>query len=250
MISLINSALGATINTNLPGPYSVATGGPVAIVANAYYLALALGGLLAFGSIVYAGIKWTASRGNTTAIGDAQDQITQAVIGLLILLGTYIILNTINPTLTLLQIPQLTEIKSEVAGAGALGNQVCSGKSQGTCPLLTGLECKNTGDAANPNWACKPKPDAFWVCRDSALTVKFCVRQVAGGPGGAGGSTCNSNCLATYSKNCTFDANPPSGGCAGLISGSTCGGAVYGSCPKPGQNCVDVDPSVGSFVCI
>ncbi len=178
-----------TINTNLPGPYSVATGGPVAIVANAYYLALALGGLLAFGSIVYAGIKWTASRGNASQISDAQDQITQAVIGLLILLGTYIILNTINPTLTLLNIPQLTEIKSEVAAGGGPAvpptqeySCFSGGNSGDTCyadsscngECASGETCKTDAECTALPPAPAPGACASGECVSIAGVVSFC----------------------------------------------------------------------------
>ncbi|TSC59779.1 MAG: hypothetical protein LiPW15_799, partial [Parcubacteria group bacterium LiPW_15] len=39
---LLNIALAAEINTNLPGPYDVAVTGPVGFIANFYYFALGL----------------------------------------------------------------------------------------------------------------------------------------------------------------------------------------------------------------
>jgi len=130
----------AVIDTNLPGPYSVSSTGPVAIVGNIYYFALGIGGLLAFGSIVYAGIKWAASQGNPSSISDAKDQITQAALGLVMLMGAYIILNTINPQLTILEIPKLTAVKEAAEGAPPAGPT-----STSTCPigpLITGDDPK------------------------------------------------------------------------------------------------------------
>ena len=77
---------------------------PVGLVNDFYNLALIVSGLLAFAVVVYAGIKYTISGGNASVQGDAKDQIKQAFLGLLLLLGAYIILNTINPRLTRLSI--------------------------------------------------------------------------------------------------------------------------------------------------
>lgn len=213
MISLINSALGATINTNLPGPYSVATGGPVAIVANAYYLALALGGLLAFGSIVYAGIKWTASRGNASVISDAQDQITQAVIGLLILLGTYIILNTINPTLTLLNIPQLSEIKSEVVAPPPSGGNpndgYCTKEHSGACSLIS-QSCEKQDDGT---FSCVVRNEAMWACYNGNSMLKACYPVGSSDIGNnlPKKSQCDTYCQENFKLDCVASIKPKSG---------------------------------------
>ena len=131
----------AVINVDLPGPYDVSATGPVGFIANFYYFALGLGGLLAFGSIVYAGIKWTTSQGNPGTISDAKDQIVQALWGLVLLGGAFVILNTINPELTILQIPKLGEI--EVATSTP---PVAEGEcSSGDCVSISGVvaNCKN-----------------------------------------------------------------------------------------------------------
>ncbi len=80
-------------------------------VTNIYNFALLLGGLLAFGAIVYGAARYTLSAGSPSAQSDARDQITQALIGLTLLLGAYIVLNTINPSLTSFTLPALKEIK-------------------------------------------------------------------------------------------------------------------------------------------
>jgi hypothetical protein len=97
------SALAATINTNIPGtaPYVNNPGG---WVANFYQFALLLGGLLAFGAIVYGGITYTLSAGNPEKQSDAKSRITQALLGLTLLLGAYLVLNFLNPKLTVLEL--------------------------------------------------------------------------------------------------------------------------------------------------
>jgi hypothetical protein len=59
--------------------------------------AFKLAGVLAFAMIVYAGFQYLTSGGNTAQQKDAQERITGAIIGLLLLFAFYIILYTINP---------------------------------------------------------------------------------------------------------------------------------------------------------
>ena len=69
-------------------------------IANFYQWALGIGGLVALGIIVFGGILYTVSAGNASKQDDAKQWITGALIGLLLLFGSYLILNTINPELT------------------------------------------------------------------------------------------------------------------------------------------------------
>jgi len=136
----------AEISTNLPGPYDVAETGPVGIIANAYYIALGIGGLLAFGSIVYAGIRWTTSQGNPGTISDAKDQIVQALWGLVLLGGAYVILNTINPELTVLRLPALGEIVAPAGTTSSSTPPAAEGEcSSGECVSISSVvaTCKN-----------------------------------------------------------------------------------------------------------
>jgi hypothetical protein len=61
--------------------------------------ALSIGGLLALGVIISGGILYIASAGNASLQKDAKDRIFNAVFGLLILAGSFVILNTINPAI-------------------------------------------------------------------------------------------------------------------------------------------------------
>lgn len=69
------------------------------IVSDLYQLALGVSGLLAFGSIVYGAIVYTLAAGNPSGQTEGKEWIKQALLGLLLLAGAYIILNTINPAL-------------------------------------------------------------------------------------------------------------------------------------------------------
>jgi len=74
-------------------------------VSNLYNFALGAGTILALGIFVYAGVRYAASGGSSTAIGDARKWMTAAVLGLLILFGSYVFLKTINPDLLTLRDP-------------------------------------------------------------------------------------------------------------------------------------------------
>jgi hypothetical protein len=65
-----------------------------------YTFGIVLAVFFAIVFIVYAAIQFVVSRGDTGKIMDARDRITSAVYGLLLLIGAVLILNTINPELT------------------------------------------------------------------------------------------------------------------------------------------------------
>jgi len=72
-----------------------------------YYFALGIAGLTAMVMIIIAGFQWLTSAGNYSKAGQAKSRMSNAVFGLLILLGAYLLLNTINPSLTRLKEPLL-----------------------------------------------------------------------------------------------------------------------------------------------
>lgn len=116
----------AGINANLPGSYSLEDSGPVAIVANFYEFALMAAGILAFGAIVYGALRRVTSVGNPSAISEANDWITSALLGLLLLLGAYLVLNTINPELVTLELPRLEKVGGIPPSGGGVGASATS----------------------------------------------------------------------------------------------------------------------------
>ena len=75
-----------------------------------YLFGIVLGAFVAVGTIVFAGIKYAASRGNVGTIDDAKKMIMDALWGLLLLLGVYLILTFINPDLVKLDVSVGTPI--------------------------------------------------------------------------------------------------------------------------------------------
>ena len=68
---------------------------------------LGLAGLFALIQIVRGGIQRAVSGGNPSAVGEANDMIWQAILGLVLALSAYLILNTINPDLVNLKFAPL-----------------------------------------------------------------------------------------------------------------------------------------------
>lgn len=106
MILSSGSALAAETNigVGIPGDQDTVSEGsanPAGVVANAYQFALMIGGLMAFVMIVYGAVKYTAAGGNSSVQSDAKDRITQALLGLALLVGAAIVLSTISPRFSL-----------------------------------------------------------------------------------------------------------------------------------------------------
>jgi len=65
-----------------------------------YEWGLAIGGVLAFVSLIFGGVLYLSSAGKPEGVKEARDRISSAILGLILLFGCWLILNTINPDLT------------------------------------------------------------------------------------------------------------------------------------------------------
>lgn len=123
---------------------------PAGYIARLYTFSLMIAGLLAFASIVYGSVKYILSAGIVSMQTEAKEQITQAIFGLVLLLGAFIILYTINPNLVNLRNPSLevinikqiiNEAKVEEGGqklagtTGGGGDPLCQDSISGTVGL-------------------------------------------------------------------------------------------------------------------
>jgi hypothetical protein len=70
-----------------------------------YYTIIGISGLAAFIMLIWAGIQWMSSSGNPTKTSEAKERIKQALLGLLLVLTSFIIIQIINPELTILKDP-------------------------------------------------------------------------------------------------------------------------------------------------
>ncbi len=75
-----------------------------------YYFIVGISGFAAFVMLVWGGFDWLTSAGSPSKITEAKDKISSALIGLLLILASFLILQVINPELTTLNLPGLTPL--------------------------------------------------------------------------------------------------------------------------------------------
>ena len=138
----------ATVNLNIPGS-SVPSADIPGIIRNIYDFALLAAGILAFGAIVWGGIRYATGKGNPSSETEGKSWITNALLGLLLLVGAYIILYTINPQLVSLQIMGVTALSGTSAGPGA-------GAGTGPGTGATGCASGSCQSLSGGGFACKP----------------------------------------------------------------------------------------------
>ncbi len=69
------------------------------LIGNIFNFSIQILGLIIFVIIVISGFQWLTAGGNVGTISKAQSRITQALLGAIILLASFLILKTINPDL-------------------------------------------------------------------------------------------------------------------------------------------------------
>lgn len=92
-----------------------------------YEWGVALGGLAVFAMLLWAGIEYLTSAGDPKKMGSAINRIQSSILGLILLLASWLILNTINPELV-----QLKELPTIWDERGFMGLQMEDPK--GTVP--------------------------------------------------------------------------------------------------------------------
>lgn len=172
----------ANSTVNLPsGGYTPLPGGLGAYVANFYTAALMFGGVLAFAVLMFAAAEYTLSGGNPSKQSDARDRIEQALLGLLLLLGAFIVLNAINPELVDIRLNQLREIKSVDPGLLSRTPGLVGGPCRATSPPCnTGLTCSSGGvciDPSGPPGATCTIPGAGPCSPEGIKLVADCFRD-------------------------------------------------------------------------
>ena len=79
-------------------------------IVRLYQFGLMIAGLLALGAIMYGAVLYTLSAGNFTSKEEGKEWMKNAVYGLVLLFGAYLILYTINPNLVKLTSPTITTL--------------------------------------------------------------------------------------------------------------------------------------------
>lgn len=77
-----------------------------------FNLAIMIAGIVAFGALVFGGIRYLTSGGSPSTQKDASGQIAAGFFSLIILLSSYLILVTIDPQLVVFSLPPLEKLLS------------------------------------------------------------------------------------------------------------------------------------------
>lgn len=86
-------------------------GSYIALLYN-YLIGVAV--IVAIVMIMYGGFRWITAAGSPEKIGQAKSTIVSAIVGLLLALFSYTLLNTINPALVRLEMPRIKMIRGIV----------------------------------------------------------------------------------------------------------------------------------------
>ncbi len=83
-------------------------------IAGIYYLGVRLGGLIALLMLMIGGAEWVFAQGSPEKISKSKERMVNALVGLMLLLVSYTILNLINPQLVNLKPLNLEPVKAIV----------------------------------------------------------------------------------------------------------------------------------------
>ncbi|MBI2099522.1 hypothetical protein HYT45_03920 [Candidatus Uhrbacteria bacterium] len=176
-------------------------------IAGLYRYSISIAAILAGIMITVGGVKWLTAAGNAALIESAKKTISGALIGLILVMSSYVILNTINPQLVKLKVPTIRSvprsalnIRETIVDAGGYRDRtacdndplnVCPGggcvwDSQGQrCTTIAGGGRQGElggvcGPAASPS---QPEPTETNPRVGCTGNQEYCVRATAGGGG-------------------------------------------------------------------
>jgi len=133
-----------TINPDIPQLQGIANTSPCGWIVNFYGFALFFSGILAFGAIVFGGFMYATSAGNPSRQGTGKSYIQSALLGMLLLVGAYLILNVINPNLTTCSLPTLAPVQVASAppttsGGGVFGSVAATDLAKAGVSVKSGV---------------------------------------------------------------------------------------------------------------
>jgi len=133
-----------------------------------YLFAIGICGAVALTAILLGAIKYVGAAGNPSKMTDAKEQIFSAILGVIILLSSYLILNTINPDLVLLN----PNPGGAMTAGTTTGNTTGNTGNYCYCTDVDGMSYhSSTGDGEDCAWYC----DAY--CRNDGFVSGSCRSQ-------------------------------------------------------------------------
>ncbi|HBA36626.1 TPA: hypothetical protein DCZ15_01995 [Candidatus Falkowbacteria bacterium] len=141
-----------------------------------YDYGLAISGILAAIVLMAGGVLWLTSAGNDTKITQAKELISGSVIGIIILSGSWIILNTINPNLWKLKEISVTGIAKRTYCCDPDKGLVPAGED-GTCVL--GESCPIDKNCQQVNTSYKCVKQDIVCCEYPGIRYKTCLNDIS-----------------------------------------------------------------------
>lgn len=195
-------------------------------VVRAYNYALGFVLMIAIIMVMVGGVQWILARGGG-GVEAAKKRISNAVLGVILLLAAYLILNTISPAIVKLSLPRIPLNKANKFAFSDVSN--CGGYKDAS-------SCSANAVGINKGWNCvAPIGTTSTGCRWDA-TSKTCVLAPPAASGGLfaqcpNGNECQSG-LTCVKMNLTFGCTA----CTDGKIGSPC--ASSGDCAE-GAECDD-----------
>ncbi|MFA5131491.1 MAG: pilin [Patescibacteria group bacterium] len=135
-----------------------------------YNYGLAAAGILAALILMGGGVLWLTSGGDAGKVGQAKELITGSIVGVVILVCAWVILNTINPNLVNLQPIETTVVKKIAYCCDSkLGNVMMD--KDGNCP--SGKACEN-------GLTCLKMDSTSYSCAENRICCQCGVHCVGG----------------------------------------------------------------------
>lgn len=213
-LSVINPALALEVDLveelgkGITSPEMTVTDESIAAyIVRFYWFAVGAAGIVAVTVIVGGAIYYMTSSGSPDKQNDAKNYITSALWGVALLLGSYLILNTINPQITALKppggdLPSCSEVPDGKPGIDCLPEvprvlPTCTGEKPGEEPgenclpaCLEGESACGIGEIVEEGKDCVECAYAIKICPTVALPPT-CLAKIEGINGtisGASGS--------------------------------------------------------------
>ncbi len=125
----------------IPGMQTNAT--LTSYLSGLYNFLISIVGVLAMAVIVYGGMRYVVSAGNPAAMEDAKEAIWAAVYGLALALGSWLIINIVNPDMLVLKNPGVGLAPGKYSAAG--NTNVCVGRPNSDAFSTIPYDAKDSG---------------------------------------------------------------------------------------------------------
>ncbi|MBU0670900.1 hypothetical protein KKF29_01955 [Patescibacteria group bacterium] len=127
--------LGYKLEVPLPPGVTTVSGLPQ-YIGVIYNFSIGLLAILALLMVVFGGFSWITAAGNETKITAAKTTVVQAIIGLVIGLGSFVLLTTINPNLVTFSF-SIPNIETSYSGSTSSSGSGGTGGTPPTCEYKT-----------------------------------------------------------------------------------------------------------------